>query len=93
MNTTAIEHNIQISMAFKALQKLAAAYLFILPPCFIYTSASWTYNSPNMPSAFPPLCLCSDGFPHQEDPLLTFSLVEIQFKCHFIREDFLDLPN
>lgn len=70
MNTTATEHNIQISTAFKALQKLPATFLFILPPCFVYTSASWIGHSPLVPSAFPPLCLCSGGFPHQEDSLL-----------------------
>lgn len=67
MNTTAIKHNIQIIIAFKALPKLPATFLFILPPCFIYTSASWIDHSPLVPSAFPPLCLCSGGFPHQED--------------------------
>ena len=67
MNNTAIKHNIQIITAFKALPKLPATFLFILPPCFIYTSASWIDHSPLVPSAFPPLCLCSGGFPHQED--------------------------
>lgn len=94
MNTTAIEHSIQISTAFKALQKLPATFLFILPPCFIYTSASWIDHSPLVPSAFPPLCRCSGGFPHQEDSLLNFSIgQDTQFKCCVIQEEFLDLPN
>ena len=84
MNTTAIEHNIQISTAFKALQKLPATCLFILAPCFIYTSASWIDHSPLGPSAFPPLCLCSGGFPHQEDSLLNFSIGQdpVQMLCY-----------
>lgn len=87
MNTTATEHNIQISTAFKALQKLPATFLFHFTSVFRLHFSQLDWSFPTCTSAFH-LCAFAQVVSSPGRPSLICELVKTQFKCCIIQEEF-----